>query len=441
MTVTPKSPIFPAVSPKGRVLVIGAYGLIGFGIAKHLAAQGYAVAGLGRDRDAARRAFPDMPFIVKDMRAMTDARDWEPALTGVVAVVNCSGALQDGPADDLEAVHHHAVAALATACAAVAIRVIQISAVGVELGSPNPFLASKARGDAAIRASGASYHIFRPGLVLAPNAYGGTALIRMLAAVPVIQPIAMPDARIQTVSLDDIARAVADALVEQETVSVECDLVEAQAHSLRDVVGATRRWLGFDAAKAEVRVPDWLNGIVRKGADALSPLGWRSPLRTNAMSVLTNGVTGKSDAVRCASLTETLATMPATAEDRLFARMALLMPVLVATLSLFWFASGVIGLLCRADAAAVLVDVGWPPSLAMASVVLWVVVDIAIAGALIVRKTAKLACWAMIGVSGFYLVAATVFTPHLWADPLGPLTKIAPVILAALVTRVALETR
>ena len=63
-------------------------------------------------------------------------------------------------------------------------------------------------------------------------------------------------------------------------------------------------------------------------ADAVSDLGWRSPMRTTAMATLTEGVTGNPSAwdglgLRPLSpLRDTLASMPATAEDRLFARMS-----------------------------------------------------------------------------------------------------------------------
>jgi uncharacterized protein YbjT (DUF2867 family) len=65
-------------------------------------------------------------WVVKDMRTVIGAQDWLPILKGTTAVVNCSGALQDGPADDLEAAHHHAFAALASACSSAGVTLIQI---------------------------------------------------------------------------------------------------------------------------------------------------------------------------------------------------------------------------------------------------------------------------------------------------------------------------
>lgn len=125
----------------------------------------------------------------------------------------------------------------------------------------------------------------------------------------------------------------------------------------------------------------------------------------------------------------------------MFARMALLTPIIIATLVAFWFLSGVIGFISVNEAALVLEDVGWPSALAVASVLFWAVVDIAIAFGLAYRPYAKMACCCAIGVSLFYLAASTLFVPDLWIDPLGPMVKVLPSIALALVARIALETR
>ena len=184
-----------------------------------------------------------------------------------------------------------------------------------------------------------------------------------------------------------------------------------------------------------------------KLADGLAYLGWQSPLRSTAFKVLTDGVKAEPSDLTpfglrpMSSLSQTLAKMPARVEDRLFARMALLMPLIIATLSFFWLASGLIGLFRANEAAVVLENVGWSHGLAITSVIFWAFIDITIAGFFIVRKYAPLACWMAICVSIFYLIASTFTVPNLWLDPLGPLIKIIPSILLALVARVTLETR
>jgi uncharacterized protein YbjT (DUF2867 family) len=435
----------PNASP--RILVLGAYGLIGAGIVRHLTQTGVKVTGLGRDANTALRVLPDLPWMFADLRRLTEPTAWQPILTETDTVVNAAGALQDGPEDDLETLHHNMVAALAIACRDANIRLIQISAVGATLDADTDFLASKARGDAAIRKVGGHFHIFRPGLVLGPTAFGGSAFLRMLASVPVIQPLALPDAQVQTVALADVARAVAAAVEGKVPDRFEADLVEPSPHRLQDVIRQLRKWLEFKPARAQITLSPLLVRVVSKVADGLAWLGWRSPLRRTAIRVLTTGVLGdpapwnRLGHGEMSALSVTLNAKPANGEDRLSARMSLLMPFAIGSLALFWGLSGAIGLTQMTPAARVLELAGWSHGLAVAAVAFWSIVDLALAAAVVIRPTAKPACWAMIVVSVFYLAASTIVTPDLWLDPLGPLVKILPGITLALIARVLLETR
>ena len=58
--------------------------------------------------------------------------------------------------------------------------------------------------------------------------------------------------------------------------------------------------------------------------------------------------------------------------------------------------------------------------------------DIAIGIGLLIKPWLKTSAYAAIIVSLSYMVGGLIFAPHLWADPLGPLVKILPVIAAAL---------
>lgn len=427
-----------------RVLVLGAYGLIGTEVFNVLKSDGYQMMALGRNEGSAKKVLPNEDWIIQDISALIEKRQWAELLTDVDFVVNCAGALQTNRIDDLESLHNHAITALANACAELGIGLIQISAVGAALDADTEFLASKARGDNNIRTILERYWIFKPGLVLSNTAYGGTQLIRMCAAIPYVQPLAFETSEIQTIAVNDLASAVARAVGGELPNGFECDLVEVKAHSMQDIISSYRKWLGFPDTMFNIRVPQWLMHITPTIADGLGVLGWRSPLRTTAIKVLKTGVIGThnpSVLVHTRSLDETLILYRATAEDRLFARMALLMPIVIGLLSVFWIASGIIGLFRVTMAAEVLTNIGWPLWLASLSVLFWALVDIILGCALLVQKYSKLATLGMILVSVLYLLFATIFVPSLWLDPLGPLVKILPGIGLALIARVLLESR
>lgn len=430
-----------------RILVLGAYGLIGSEVCRQLIKGGHSVTGLGRDRATANSVLSDIDWIIRDLSDLCEAQAWLGFLDRFDVVVNCAGALQESYRDDLEVVHSEAIGALVEACKSLDISVVQVSSVGAILNASTPFLRTKAQGDERLRSSGVRYCIYRPGLVIAPSAYGGTALLRMLASFPVVQLIAYADGQVQTVFVEDLALAVLAFVNGDVPSGTECDLVEEQAHSLKELISAHRQWLGFQPARSFIHFPDWFVGFTSSIANFLGRLGWRSPLRSSAMQVMKEDILGDAEPWKMIagshlrSLDETFKGMSAQVEDRLFARMALLMPVMVGVLSLFWLLSGVIGFYSIEKAAQVLIEVGWAKEFALLSVAFWAVVDLALAGAILIRKYAKLACWGMIGVSLFYLLASSLIVPALWLDPLGPMVKVLPSLGLALVVRVLLESR
>ena len=429
-----------------RILVLGGYGLIGSAIMRQLLADGHEVTGLGRDVRRARRLIPQARWTEADMRRLSSMADWAPILAGIDAVVNAAGALQTGGRDNVTAVQETAILALIAACEAAGIRrFVQISAPMARPDAGTDFMASKGKADAALAASALEWTILRPGLVLAQSAYGGTALIRMLAAQPVGGLIAFGETPVQTVDVDDVAEAVSLALASGDLAGVTADLVEDNSHSLQDIVVATRRWLGFPDFRLLLPVPRPLVALLTTLADLAGWLGWRSPLRSNAVNVLADGIPGDAAQTRAAlgrpahSLAETFARRPSTLQDRWHARLSLLFPVLITLLIAFWAASALIALPSFDQALAVLSAL--PEPVRPALVIAGIAADLAIAAGLAWRLTTRLAILGGIGLTLAYLAAASFVAPSLWLDPLGPLVKSAALIGLHLAVLPLLEER
>ena len=423
-----------------KILVLGGYGLIGLSITKVLLAAGHEVTGLGRSVRKGEAAAPDATWIGRDLSHMTEAEDWTHVLTGIDVVVNAAGVLQDGMNDRVMAVQRDAVRALAAACKPAGVRqIIQISAPGVSESSDTVFYRSKAEGDAAVKASGVNWVIFRPGLVLSPQAYGGTALLRQLAAVPLVQPVMLADADIRTVHVNDVAAAVARA-VEEGLTDVDADLLSSEPARLADLILSIRSWLGFAPPKAVVRVPYFLGALTARLGDLAGWLGWRPALRTTSLKVLGKGVTGNADSWPVRNLNETLQALPSTVQERTYARAALLYPFLLLILSAFWIVSGMIGW-AQQEAAMAVFGESVPVGAAKTFVLGGAAADIAIGAALLLRPMTRPAALAAVLVSLAYLAGSAVLAPHLWADPLGPMVKVFPAIALSLTVWTLTEAR
>ena len=422
-----------------RILVLGGYGLIGSAVLARLLDAGHEMVALGRDVTAARRRFPEATWIARDIATLSEPAAWHPVIAGCDAVVNCAGVLQDGPGDDVRAVQDTAMQALFRACAETGIaKIVQVSAVGASADARTAFMRTKDAADAALAQLDLDWTILRPGLVLAPTAYGGTALMRALASVPLALPVVGGAGPIQTVHVDDVAEAVRLAVEGRVPPRAAYDLVEDEAHSLAEVAGAFRSWLGHPPAPL-VAVPRILVRPVVALCDGLGRLGWRSPLRSTALVQVTEGVTGDPGPWRRAggpaptSLRASLRRLPSTVQERWFGRLWLLKPVVIGGLALFWLVSGLVGLVRFEATAAVLTERGVGPATANAAVAAGIVLDLALGAAMLVRRLMPLAALGMIGGTLAYWVAGTWLAPDLWADPLGVYVKTLPAALLALV--------
>ncbi len=408
-----------------RVLVLGGYGLIGLEIAKALLRAGHGVVGLARSAARGKALLPDADWIGADIAKLVEADGWRPHLAKVDAVVNAAGVLQSGIRDQVTATQRDGILGLIAACKDGGPRLfIQVSAVGASPDASTAFLRSKGQADAALMASGLDWTIFRPGLVLAPTAYGATSLLRTLAAVPLVQPVMSGEAQVQTVDVEAVAEAVLLAL-KGDLAGKSFDLVEEDAHSLVEILRHLRAWQGFPKARSVVVLPRGLGAIGAKLADLAGLMGWRPALRTTALKVLEENVLGDPAPWRqmtgsaLASLPETLQRLPSTVQERSFARTQLVFPVLLLALSAFWLLSGVIALWRQEEAVAVLGD-SLAPSVAYLAVLVGAGLDLAIGLALLFRRLVRPAALAAIAVSLAYLAGGTVLTPSLWLDPLDP---------------------
>lgn len=429
-----------------RILVLGGYGLIGSAIVRRLALDGHDVTGLGRSAKKGYAVSKTARWMSADLAKLTTPDRWQDLLSGFDAVVNAAGVLQSGLTDKVSSTQEYAIKALIKACETEGVtRFIQISAPGVDETSDTDFYRTKARADAALMESGLNWLIFRPGLVISAQAYGGTSLLRMLAAFPFIQPLIYPDIHIQTVSVEDVADAVSRALADEITGEI-FDLVSPERTTLEGLVTRFRDWLGFAPAAFTLKLPKLLGAITAMIADVSGFLGWRSALRSTALKVLRQDVVGDGTAWerqtghRLKSLEETLNDIPSTAQERIYARSMLAFPLLLFTLSVFWIVSGVIGFISAEQAIAVLGN-AFTPLLRDMFVYGGSVADILIGLALIIRPWTRKAAIASILLCFGYLFASVVISPHLWADPLGPMVKVFPAMALALAVTALAETR
>lgn len=418
-----------------KILVTGAYGFIGTHIVTALLRAGHEpVAAVRASRIGT--ALPGVPSIDCDFARDTEAPIWLPRLAGIDAVVNCAGILRETGAATFEAVHETAPAALFEACRQAGVkRIVQVSALGDP--ADGQFIASKHRGDAHLLACGVEAVVLRPSVVYSTRgSYGGTTLLRGLAALPWIPLLGQGDQCLQPLDAEDLAQAVLAALTCDDAVGCCLELGGPQALTLRDYLALWRRWLGLGDArfvampKPLARLAAWLGEKFGRG-----PLGmtmWRMLERGNVSTPdaadRAHGALGWSPARMDAALARTSSG----SADRWQARTVFLQPLLRVVLALTFIASGIVGFALPAEQVAALFThspfpAAWAPMLGIVGSI----ADIALGAWLFTGWKPRAALVAMALLVTGYTVFIGVLLPWAWLDPFGGLLKNG-LILAAI---------
>lgn len=433
-----------------KILVLGASGLIGRFITDDLRDRGFAVLGVARKLAASQAGGSqdiELPIMSMEAAALGGLlRD-----RGIDVVVNCLGVLQDGPGSDTSAVHRDFVARLLQAIAESGrtIRLVHISIPGNTDSDRTAFASTKREAERLIAASGIPHAILRPGFVVAPAAYGGSAMLRALAALPVDLPATERTAPFQPVAVEDVAATVAWLASRDpaEAPAVSWDLMQPQAITLGGVVAAFRHAFGSHNWPRFV-LPSFLLDIGCRIGDLVSWLGWMPPVRTTAMAELRRGVTGDpapwmaATGIAPRSIAQMTGSRTATIQDKWFARLYMVKALVIASLVLFWLVSGFIALAISYDAAAgILRTHGFPPALVGPVTVGTSLMDMSIGVLIAFRRSCAAGLVAGIVASLGYMAGAAVLTPDLWIEPLGALVKTGPAIVLMLVALLTLDNR
>ncbi|TCL90140.1 nucleoside-diphosphate-sugar epimerase [Rhizobium sp. PP-WC-2G-219] len=445
------------------VAVLGASGLIGDAISMYLLAQGHKVIPVARRFTPVQNAAWDgwavqVPLVDADKRAL------QTVISELRAdvIVNCIGALQDTPDSPAARANRHFVTTIVEVLQdetgerredgqpGRAPLLIHVSIPGEGQDDVTDFSRDKRAAEAIVARSGLPFIILRPGFVLAEAAFGGSALMRALAVLPVDLPEALASRPFAITDVRDLGRTVDVVLTEWTTGRREwraCwDVMEAEASTVGSVLaGLAHRLAG---PKRRIQVPGWMLATASHAGDLVSRLGWRPAVRSTALVEMQRGVTGdpatwrRETSLDPLSGPRTLAALAATVQERWFARLYMIKALIIGILVVFWIVSGSIALTVAFDAATrILTDHDFAEPLAKAITIVTSLMDISIGLAILHRRTCRVGLLAGIGLSLFYMISAALITPDMWVEPLGALVKTGPSIILMIVGLAVLEER
>lgn len=413
----------------GKVLVLGATGLIGRHVLGALRRAGYAAIGVSRRRPAGETA---SGWRELDFGSLLTPQDWLPQLDGVTAVVNCVGIIRESRAGDFERLHHGAPVALFAACEQLAVRrVVHISALGSAPDAATPYWRSKGAADADLWQRRLSACVLRPSLVYGDDG-ASSILFRTLATLPVLWLPEAQRAQVQPIHVEDLSALVLELVREPGVVPPLLAAVGPRAMRLVDYLGALRSGMGGAAGKV-MTPPRPLARLAARVA-GLHPA---SALTPAALIMLEHSAQGgnTADAAPAQGL---LALQGRTLRDPLsFATPAQLpgatlawgLPLLTMAMAVLWLITAYVSWFVwpHAQSAQWLAACGIDGVLAEPVLLLASLLDAGIGVLLLVRPQRWLWGLQLALVAG-YTAVMSICLPAFWSHPFGPLSKNLPLM-------------
>ena len=267
---------------QAQVTVFGGGGFVGRHAVRALAKAGYRI------RVAVRR-----PHLAPEVKVMGDVGQIEvvqanlrnaasvaAAVAGSDAVINLVGILYAAGRQTFSSVQAEGAATVAKAAAAAGVkRLVHVSAIGADAGSPSAYARSKAEGEAAVRAAFPGAVILRPSVVFGPEDEFFNRFAAMASVSPVLPLIGGGETKFQPVFVGDVAKAIVAASGRDDLAGQTFELGGPEVLSYRQVLEYVVKETG--RARPLVPVPWPLAALIGAVGDVQSALIALPPVLTS----------------------------------------------------------------------------------------------------------------------------------------------------------------
>jgi uncharacterized protein YbjT (DUF2867 family) len=225
---------------RGKVVtVFGGSGFVGRYVVQRLAERGAII------RVPTRR--PERALFLKPLGGVgqINPEPWNPSadgeaermLVGADAAVSLIGILFESRGGDFDRLQGRLPGEIGAAATRQGVeRVIHVSAIGADPGSPTAYARTKAAGEAALKASFSQATILRPSVVFGPEDGFFNRFARMSQLSPALPLIGGGQTRFQPVYVGDVADAVVAALNQPATAGHTYELGGPATYSFKELM-------------------------------------------------------------------------------------------------------------------------------------------------------------------------------------------------------------
>ncbi|MGK7651323.1 NAD(P)H-binding protein [Roseovarius sp. B08] len=195
--------------------IFGGTGFLGSRIVRQLSASGHRVRVAARDPGQVEETAKLTPVEADIRRPDTIG----PALEGADGAVNAVSLYVEQGATTFEAIHVKGAARLAQEAKAAGLsHFIHVSGIGADATSNDPFIRSRGRGEASVRAACPFATLVRPSVMVGKDDAIRATILGVTRLQPFFPLFGKGETRLQPVHRDDTAKAIAKLINDMNVV-------------------------------------------------------------------------------------------------------------------------------------------------------------------------------------------------------------------------------
>jgi NADH dehydrogenase len=237
------------------IAMTGATGFVGEEIVKQARAEGHPVRAIVRDPRHGQ-GLVDRYGVELFHGNVLYAPSLEGSMAGVQCVVHLVGIINEWRENTFQRVHVDATINVLDAAKRAGVkRFLHMSALGTRPDARSRYHQTKWAAEEAVRKSGLAWTIFRPSMIYGPHDISINVLAKLMRRLPFVPVFGSGNAKIQPVSIENVARCFVGAIKNDETIGKTYDLCGPEAFSWNELYDKLMKLQGVRRIKLHLPLP------------------------------------------------------------------------------------------------------------------------------------------------------------------------------------------
>jgi uncharacterized protein YbjT (DUF2867 family) len=241
------------------VTVFGGTGFLGRRVVRHLRNYGFSVRIASRHPDRSRRLFgsgdPELRAVGTDIH---DERTVVDALADAYGAVNAVSLYVEHGRETFHSVHVEAAKRVAILARRAGVeRLVHVSGIGADAGSPSLYIRKRGEGELAVQAAFKDATLVRPAVMFGPDDAFLTTILELLRRLPIYPMFGRGLTRLQPAYVEDVAGAIVSALRGGQTRAITFECGGPRIYSYEEFLRIVAREAGLERTLVPIPFAAW----------------------------------------------------------------------------------------------------------------------------------------------------------------------------------------